>query len=70
MSHRGCFLVWFGGTFTDTGWRSHRTGLAEEGIPEVARAARLGHTISEMKRVYELVTPETKKSVLTVTEER
>ena len=59
-----------GVTFTDAGRRSHRTGLAEEGIPEVARAARLGHTIPGMKRIYELVTDEMKKSVLTVTETR
>lgn len=59
-----------GMTFTDAGRRSHRTGLAEDNIPEVARAARLGHTIPGMKRVYELVTPKMKKRVLKVTEKR
>ena len=62
--------LWPGVTFIAAGRRAHRTGLAVEGRPEVARAARLGHTIPWMKRIYELVTEEMKKSVLTVTEKQ
>ena len=48
------------------GRHTHRTWLAEDGIPEVARAARLGHTVPGMGGVYEHVTPEMKQRILDV----
>lgn len=65
---RGPLLA--GVTFNEAGRHTHRTWLAEGNIPEVARAARLGHTMVGMGRVYEHVTPEMKWRVLTVLEER
>jgi integrase len=52
------------------GRHTQRTWLAEDGIPEVARAARLGHTMPGMARVYEHVTPEMKRRVLETLQER
>lgn len=65
---RGSLLA--GVTFSEAGRHTHRTWLAEENIPEVARAARLGHTVVGMGRVYEHVTPEMKRRVLSVLESR
>ncbi|GAB3450064.1 hypothetical protein GCM10027570_24830 [Streptomonospora sediminis] len=50
--------------------RTHRTWLAEDGIPEVARTARLGHRMRGMGNVCENVTPAMKEQVCTVLEER
>lgn len=49
-------------TFNE-GRHTHRTWLAEDGIPEVARAARLGHRMRGMGNVYEHVTPAMKEHV-------
>lgn len=57
-------------TFNEAGRHTQRTWLADENIPEVAKAARLGHTVPGMARIYEHVIPETKRRVLTVLEER
>jgi hypothetical protein len=48
-------LGWF--TFHE-GRHTHSTWLAADGIPEVARRARLGHRMRGMARVYEHVTPD------------
>lgn len=50
------------------GRHSHRTLLAQEGIPEVARAARLGHKVPGMASVYEHVTPAMQQLVRSVLE--
>jgi integrase len=52
------------------GRHTHRTWLAEDGIPEVARAARLGHKMRGMANVYEHVTPEMKRRVLDALQQR
>ncbi|GAA1773862.1 hypothetical protein [Streptomonospora arabica] len=54
-----------GFTFNE-GRHTHRTWLADDGIPEVGRAARLGHRMPGMADVYEHVTPETKSRILQV----
>ena len=46
------------------GRHTHRTWLAEDGIADVARAARLGHKLPGMADVYEHVTPAMKRQVL------
>lgn len=48
------------------GRHTHRTWLAEDGIPEVGRAARLGHRMPGMANVYEHVTADTKTRILNV----
>ncbi|MFD0772921.1 hypothetical protein ACFQZ2_03185 [Streptomonospora algeriensis] len=58
-----------GFTFNE-GRHTHRTWLAEDGVPEVARAARLGHRMRGMGEVYEHVTPAMKERVRTVLEDR
>lgn len=58
-----------GFTFNE-GRHTHRTWLAEDGIPEVARAARLGHRMPGMASVYEHVTPAMKTQVLAALEKR
>lgn len=58
-----------GFTFNE-GRHTHRTWLAEDEIPEVARAARLGHRVPGMARVYEHVTPQMRRRVLSVLETR
>jgi len=58
-----------GFTFNE-GRHTHRTWLAEEGVPEVARAARLGHRMPGMANVYEHVTPAMREQVLIVLEQR
>lgn len=46
------------------GRHSHRAWLSDDGIPDVARAARLGHKLPGMADVYEHVTPEARRRVL------
>jgi len=58
-----------GFTFNE-GRHTHRTWLAEDGVPEVARAARLGHRMPGMANVYEHVTPAMRTQVLDVLEQR
>lgn len=65
---RGPLLA--GITFNEAGRHTQRTWLAEENVPEVARAARLGHTVAGMGRVYEHVTPEMERRVRSVLESR
>jgi hypothetical protein len=48
------------------GRHTHRTWLADDGIPEVGRVARLGQKMRGMGGVYEHVTPETKQRILNV----
>ncbi len=57
-------------TFHEAGRHTHRTWLAEDEIPEVARAARLGHKVPGMARVYEHVTPRMQERILCVLELR
>jgi integrase len=45
------------------GRHTHRTWLADDGITDVARAARLGHNLPGMADVYEHVTPAMKQRV-------
>ncbi|MBO2450753.1 hypothetical protein J4573_26865 [Actinomadura barringtoniae] len=52
------------------GRHTHRTWLAEDLIPEVARAARLGHKMRGMGDVYEHVTPGMQRRVLEVLQAR
>jgi integrase len=51
--HIPAILPWF--TFHE-GRHSHATWMAEDGIPEVARRARLGHRMKGIARVYDHVT--------------
>ncbi|WP_315987570.1 tyrosine-type recombinase/integrase [Actinomadura sp. HBU206391] len=52
------------------GRHTHRTWLADDGINEVGRAARLGHKMPGMAGVYEHVTPETRQRILHVLQQR
>ncbi|MFB9831706.1 hypothetical protein [Actinoallomurus acaciae] len=52
------------------GRHSHRTWLADDGIPEIGRAARLGQKMRGMGGIYEHVTPETKERILAVLQAR
>lgn len=52
------------------GRHTHRTWLADDGIPEVGRGARLGQKMRVMGGVYEHVTPETKERSLCVLQSR
>jgi integrase len=58
-----------GFTFNE-GRHTQRTWLAEDEIPEAARAARLGHTVPGMGRVYGHVTPQLRRRVPSVLEAR
>jgi hypothetical protein len=58
-----------GFTFNE-GRHTQRTWLAEDEIPEAARAARLGHTVPGMGRVYGHVTPQLRRRVPSVLETR
>ncbi|MFI0369007.1 tyrosine-type recombinase/integrase [Actinomadura sp. 1N219] len=49
---------------------TQRTWLAEDGIPDVARAARLGHKLPGMADVYEHVTPVMKEQVFRTLQKR
>ncbi|MFE0305652.1 integrase [Amycolatopsis sp. NPDC058986] len=52
------------------GRHSHSTWLAEDGIPEVARRARLGQKMKGMGRIYDHVTPEMRHQILQALETR
>ncbi|MFE0026956.1 hypothetical protein [Amycolatopsis sp. NPDC059021] len=52
------------------GRHSHSTWLAEDGIPEVARRARLGQKMKGMGRIYDHVTPEMRHQILQALEAR
>jgi integrase len=53
-------LPWF--TFNE-GRHTHATWLAEDGVPEVARRARLGQKMKGIARVYDHVTPAMRRMV-------
>jgi hypothetical protein len=65
--HTPPILPWF--TFNE-GRHTHATWLAEDGIPEVARRARLGQKMKGMARVYDHVTDVMRKQVLDALEAR
>jgi integrase len=65
--HTPPILPWF--TFNE-GRHTHATWLAEDGIPEVARRARLGQKVKGMARVYDHVTPVMRQQVLDALEAR
>jgi hypothetical protein len=52
------------------GRHTHAPWLTEDGIPEVARRARLGHKLKGMGRVYDHVTPEMERQIRDALEER
>jgi hypothetical protein len=52
------------------GRHSHTTWLAEDGVPEIARRARVGHKMPGIARVYEHVTPEMMQQISEVLEAR
>ncbi|MGC7097676.1 integrase [Amycolatopsis lurida] len=52
------------------GRHSHATWLIEDGIPEVARRARLGQKMKGMARVYDHITPEMERMVIQALETR
>jgi integrase len=52
------------------GRHTHRTWLADDGIPEIGRAARLGQKMRGMGGIYEHVTPETKQRIVDVLQAR
>lgn len=60
-------LPWF--TFNE-GRHIHATWLTEDGVPEVARRARLGQKMKGSPRVYDHVTPDMRRMVLDVREAR
>ncbi|MFI9389162.1 tyrosine-type recombinase/integrase [Kutzneria sp. NPDC052558] len=65
--HRPPILPWF--TFHE-GRHSHSTWLAEDGVAEVARRARLGQTMRGMGRIYDHVTPEMRRQIIEALEAR
>lgn len=65
--HIPAILSWF--TFNE-GRHTHATWLAEDGVPEVARRARLGQKMKGIARVYDHVTPAMRRMVLDVLEAR
>jgi len=65
--HIPAILPWF--TFNE-GRHTHATWLAEDGIPEVARRARLGQKMKGIARVYDHVTPAMRRMILDVLETR
>ncbi|WP_246258191.1 integrase [Amycolatopsis anabasis] len=65
--HIPAILPWF--TFHE-GRHSHATWLAEDGIPEVARRARLGQKMKGIGRVYDHVTPAMLRQIIEVLETR
>ncbi|MEN3267159.1 tyrosine-type recombinase/integrase [Pseudonocardia sp.] len=52
------------------GRHTHSSWLAEDGVPEIARRARLGHKMKGMARVYDHVTPEMERQVREALEAR
>jgi integrase len=65
--HTPPVLPWF--TFNE-GRHTHATWLAEDGVPEVARRARLGQKMKGMARVYDHVTPVMRRQILDALESR
>jgi integrase len=65
--HTSPILPWF--TFHE-GRHTHSTWLIEDGVPEVARRARLGQKMKGMARVYDHVTPVMRRQILDVLEAR
>ncbi|WP_246025858.1 site-specific integrase [Saccharopolyspora antimicrobica] len=66
-NHVPSILMWF--TFHE-GRHTHSTWLAEDGVCEIARRARLGQKMKGIGRVYDHVTPEMERQVLDVLEAR
>ncbi|MBP2185518.1 hypothetical protein [Amycolatopsis magusensis] len=52
------------------GRHTHASWLTEDGIPEVARRARLGQRMKGMARVYDHVTPEMRRQIIEALEAR
>ncbi len=52
------------------GRHSHNTWLTEDGIPEVARRARLGQKMKGIAKVYDHVTPLMRRQILQALETR
>lgn len=65
--HTPPILPWF--TFNE-GRHTHATWLTEDGVPEVARRARLGQKMKGIARVYDHVTPIMRKHILDALEAR
>jgi hypothetical protein len=65
--HISPILPWF--TFNE-GRHTHATWLAEDGVPEVARRARLGQKMKGIARVYDHVTPAMRRMILDLLEAR
>nr|WP_173130520.1 hypothetical protein [Kibdelosporangium persicum] len=65
--HQPPILPWI--TFHE-GRHTHSTWLIEDGVPEVARRARLGQKMKGIARTYDHVTPEMRQQVLDVLEAR
>lgn len=65
--HRPAILPWF--TFHE-GRHTHSTWLTEDGIPEVARRARLGQKMKGIARTYDHVTPQMREQILVALERR
>ncbi|GAB2969359.1 hypothetical protein LWP59_14030 [Amycolatopsis acidiphila] len=65
--HIPAILPWF--TF-DEGRHTHSTWLIEDGVPEVARRARLGQKMKGMARIYDHVTPVMQQQILQALEAR
>jgi hypothetical protein len=52
------------------GRHTHSTWLTEDGIPEVARRARLGQKMKGIARIYDHVTDAMKKQIIDALETR
>jgi hypothetical protein len=65
--HMPAILPWF--TFHE-GRHTHATWLTEDGVPEVARRARLGQKMKGIARVYDHVTDVMRKQILDALEVR
>lgn len=65
--HQPPILPWF--TFHE-GRHTHATWLTEDGVPEVARRARLGQKMKGIARVYDHVTPVMRRQILDILEAR
>jgi integrase len=67
VDHSSPVLRWF--TFHE-GRHTHATWLTEDGIPEIARRARLGQKMKGIARVYDHVTPVMRRQILDALEAR
>jgi hypothetical protein len=65
--HIPAILPWF--TFHE-GRHAHSTWLIEDGVPEVARRARLGQKMKGISRIYDHVTPVMRQQILQALEAR